>query len=179
MALFLEYLPLILFFVAYKVWGIYVATGVAIAASFVTIGVAKLRGGAVTMIQWVSLFIIVVFGGATILLHDEVYIKWKPSVLYASVAAALLVGKLVYKKDWLKTLFAHAQLDLPAHVWSALTWSWVGFFAFLAALNGYVATHFSLDTWVNFKVWGVMILMLAFFLLLGLYLSKYVKTETE
>jgi intracellular septation protein len=177
MAILLEYLPLVLFFIAYKISGIYVATGVAIVASVVAIVFSKLRGTPVTTMQWVSLFIIVVFGGATILLHDEFYIKWKPSVLYLCAAGALLVGKLIYKQDWLKKLFAQAQLELPGHVWTRLTWSWVGFFAGLAALNGYVATHYSLDTWVNFKVWGVMGIMLVFFLGLGLYLAKYVKTD--
>jgi intracellular septation protein len=179
MALALEYLPLVLFFVAYKLYGIYVATGVAIAASVITIVVAKLRGSPISVMQWVSLFIIVVFGGATILLKDEFFIKWKPSVLYLCAAGALVVGKLLYKKDWLKALFSQADLKLPDSAWTNLTWAWVGFFVFLAALNGYVATHYSLDTWVNFKVWGVMGIMLVFFLGMGVYLARFMKEVPE
>jgi intracellular septation protein len=179
MALFFEYLPLILFFAAYKWYGIYVATGVAIAASIATLAIAKLRRTPITVMQWVSLFIIVVFGGATILLQDEFYIKWKPSVLYLCGALALLIGKLVYRKDWLKSLFAQAELNLPDRVWTTLTWSWIGFFVGLAALNGYVATKYSLDTWVNFKVWGVMGLMFLFFLGLGVYLARFLKHAPE
>ncbi len=171
----LEYLPLILFFGAYKLYGIYVATGVAIAASIATLAFAKARGMPISVMQWVSLFIVVVFGGATILLKDEMFIKWKPSVLYLFGAGALAFGKIVYRKDWLKSLFAQAQLDMPDTAWSKLTWSWVTFFVFLAGLNGYVATYFSLDAWVNFKVWGVMGIMLVFFLGMGLYISRVAK----
>ncbi len=179
MQILIEYLPLILFFAAFKLYGIYVATGVAIAASIAVIGLTMARGGKVSVMQWVSLAIVVIFGGATIALQDEMYIKWKPSVLYACGAIALVVGKLYFKKDWLKALFSQAQLELPAPVWTTLTWAWVCFFFFLAALNGYVATHYSLETWVSFKVWGFMGLMFVFILGNGLYLSRYLKTEAQ
>jgi intracellular septation protein len=173
MQLIVEYLPLILFFAAYKLYGIYIATGVAIGASIGTILYARFKTGKVTPLQWISLVIIGVFGGATIVLHDETFIKWKPSVLYVCMAGALLIGKVFYKKDWLASLFAQANLVLPAKVWTTLTWTWIAFFSFLAALNGYVATHYSLDAWVNFKVWGVMGMMLVFFLGIGVYLSRH------
>jgi intracellular septation protein len=175
----LEYLPLILFFVAYKLKGIYVATAVAIIASIVTLGISKMQRRDISVMQWVSLFVVVVFGGATILLQDETFIKAKPSVLYLVAAAALAVGKLVYKKDWLKSLFAQAQLDLPDAVWTRLTWAWIVFFGFLAALNAYVAMAFSMDAWVNFKVWGVMALMAIFFVGLGVYLSRFMKPDAN
>jgi intracellular septation protein len=178
MQILIEYLPLILFFAAFKLYGIYVATGVAIAASVLAIAFTMLRGGKVSVMQWVSLVIVVVFGGATIALHDEMYIKWKPSVLYTCGAIALAIGKIFFKKNWLKAVFSQAQLELPDSVWSTLTWLWVGFFLFLAALNGYVATHYSLDTWVSFKVWGFMGIMLVFMIGNGLYLARYMKAES-
>ena len=177
MQIFVEYLPLILFFVAFKLYGIYVATGVAIVASVLSIGFAWTKTRKVTVMQWVSLFVIVVFGGATIFLKDERFIKLKPSVLYLCAASALAVGKLWFKEDWLSKVLAQAQLTLPAPVWTTLTWAWVGFFCFLAALNYYVAQSYPLDTWVTFKVWGMMALLFGFIVLNGLYLARYVKTE--
>jgi intracellular septation protein len=177
MQILAEYLPLILFFVAFKLHDIYVATGVAIVASVLSIAFAWSKTKHVTPMQWISLFVIVVFGGATIFLKDERFIKLKPSVLYLCAAAALAVGKLWFKEDWLSKVLAQAQLTLPASVWTTLTWAWVGFFCFLAALNFYVAQHYALDTWVTFKVWGLMALLLVFIVLNGLFLARYVKTE--
>ncbi|MGL4232277.1 MAG: inner membrane-spanning protein YciB, partial [Casimicrobium sp.] len=127
----------------------------------------------VTPIQWVSLAIIVVFGGATLLLHDETFIKWKPSALYGIFALTLLVGKLFFKRDWIGVLFQQANFKAPANVWTTVTYAWVVFFLAMAALNGYIATHFSLDTWVNFKVWWAMGIFLVFTVLNVLFLSKY------
>jgi intracellular septation protein len=177
MQIFVEYLPLILFFAAFKLYDIYVATAVAIVASVLSIAYAWTKTKKVTTMQWVSLFVIVVFGGATIYLKDERFIKLKPSVLYLCAAGALTVGKLWFKEDWLAKVLSQAQLQLPAAVWTTLTWAWVGFFCFLAALNVYVANNYPLDTWVTFKVWGMMGLTLIFMLGNGLYLARYVKPE--
>jgi intracellular septation protein len=177
MQIFIEYLPLILFFAAFKLYGIYAATGVAIVASVLSIAYAYFKTKKVNAMQWVSLVIIVVFGGATIFLQDERFIKMKPSVLYLCGAAALAVGKLWFKQDWLAKVFSQAELNLPASVWTTLTWAWVGFFCFLAALNMYVANTYSLDQWVTFKVWGMMGIMLVFMVGNGFYLAKFMKTE--
>ncbi len=175
----LEYAPIILFFVAYKLKGIYVATGIAIATSLAAIAYAYFVQKKVTPIQWVSLAIIVVFGGATLLLHDETFIKWKPSALYIVFAITLLFGKLVVKRDWIRVLFEQASIQAPASLWSKITWLWIAFFLGMAALNGYIATHFSLDTWVNFKVWWAMGIFLAFTIANVLFLSKYIDGENK
>jgi intracellular septation protein len=175
MQIFVEYLPLVLFFASFKLYGIYVATGVAIVTSVLTIAYAYSKTKKVNAMQWVSLVIIVVFGGATIFLQDERFIKMKPSVLYVCCAAALAVGKLWFKQDWLAKIFAQAELNVPASVWTTLTWSWVGFFCFLALLNFYVANTYSLDQWVTFKVWGIMGILLVFMVANGLYLTRYMK----
>jgi len=174
MQFFADYLPLILFFVAFKWQGIYVATAVAIAASVVQIAYFKARG-TVSAVHWLSLAIIGVFGGATLLLQDETFIKWKPTVLYALFGAVLAVGKLAFRRDWIAALLK--GVTLPAAVWSGVTWSWVAFFAAMAIANWYVAFHFSTEAWVNFKVWGGIGLFLAFALAQGVWLARHMPQE--
>lgn len=168
--------PIILFFVAFKLQGIYVATAVAIAASFAQIGWLWLRGRKIDGMLWVSLAIIVIFGGATLLLHDETFIKWKPTVLYWMFAIVLSGSALIFHKNLIRTMLGE-QIRLPDPAWSKLNFSWVGFFACMGFLNLYVAFNFPLDTWVNFKLFGGMGLMLAFVIGQGLFLAKYVEQK--
>ena len=166
--------PILLFFIAYKVWGIYAATGVAMAATFAQIGWLWFRGRKIDTMLWVSLVIITVFGGMTLLLQDETFIKWKPTVLYWAFAAALLGGTLFLKKNLMRALLGE-QMELPEAAWSRLNWSWIVFFVCMGILNLFVAFNFSTDDWVNFKLFGGMGLMLVFVLAQGLLLSKYVE----
>jgi intracellular septation protein len=168
--------PIILFFIAFKLAGIYVATGVAIAATFAQIGWLKFRGRKVETMMWVTLGIIVVFGGATLLLQDETFIKWKPTVLYWLFAAALAGAPLVAGKNLIRALMGE-QMQLPDPVWTRLNWSWAGFFAFMGAANLYVAFSYSTDTWVSFKLFGSMGLMLVFVIIQALYLSRYLQEK--
>ena len=172
MQLIADYFPLILFFLAFKWQGIMVATAVAIAASVLQIAWFKWKRK-VSVVHWLSLVIIVVFGGATLILQDEVFIKWKPTVLYGAFGTILAVGKLAFGRDLIGYLLK--DITLPAAVWTRVTWSWVGFFAAMAVLNWYVAFHFPTDTWVNFKVWGGIGLFLAFALAQGLLLARHVE----
>ena len=174
MQLLADYFPLLLFFIAFKLADIYVATAVAIVASIAQIAYFKYRNK-VSTIHWLSLAIIVVFGGATLVLQDETFIKWKPTVLYGLFGAILAIGKLAFGRDLIA--FVLKDLALPAPVWSSVTWSWVGFFAAMAVANWYVAFNFSTDAWVNFKVWGGIGLFLAFALAQGLWLSRYLVEE--
>jgi intracellular septation protein len=166
--------PVVLFFAAFKLWDIYVATAVAIAATIVQVSWLKLRGRRVDMMLWASLAIIVVFGGATLLLQDETFIKWKPTVLYWLFGAVLAGGVLVFRKNLIRALLAE-QMRLPEPVWARLNWSWVGFFAFMGAANLYVAYNYPTDLWVNFKLFGGLGLMLGFVVAQSLLLAKYVK----
>jgi intracellular septation protein len=147
-----DYFPLLLFFVAFKLWGIFVATAVAIAASIVQIAYFRWRRGTVAPVHWISFAIIATFGGATLLLHDETFIKWKPTVLYWLFALVLAIGRIAFRKNLLAALLK--DLTLPDPVWSRLTWGWVAFLAVMGIANLYVAAHFTTDAWVNFKVWG-------------------------
>lgn len=171
MKLLFDLFPVILFFVAYKLAGLYTATAVAIAASFVQIGWLRLRGRKVEPAMWLSLAVIVVFGGATLLLEDELFIKWKPTVLYVLFAAGLLIAQGVFGKNPMRAVMG-GQITLPERVWKGVTWSWAIFFLVLAVLNIIVAYRFSTDAWVNFKLFGVTALMLVFVFAQALVLSK-------
>jgi intracellular septation protein len=155
-----DYFPLLLFFVAFKLWDIYVATAVAIAASVVQIGYFRWRRGKVQVVHWLSLVIIVTFGGATLFFHNETFIKWKPTALYWLFGAILAVGRLGFRRNLIAALLK--DFTLPDPVWARITWVWVAFLAAMGAANLYVAANFPTDIWVNFKVWGGIVL---FFLL--------------
>jgi intracellular septation protein len=169
--------PVILFFVAFKAYDIYVATAVAIAATFVQVGWLKLRGKRVDPMLWASFAIIVVFGGATLALQDETFIKWKPTVLYW-LFGAVLAGSAAFRRNLIRVMLSD-QVQLPDPVWARLNWSWIGFFVFMGALNLYVAYNFSTDHWVNFKLFGGMGLMLLFVLAQALVLARYVEDKDE
>jgi intracellular septation protein len=173
-----DFFPVILFFVAFKVADIYVATGVAIAATVVQIGYVLARGRRVTGMQWTGLVIICVFGGATLLLRDEDFIKWKPTVLYWLAGVAFL-GALAFGKNLVKAIMSEGGLELPEPIWTRLCVAWGVFFIFKGALNLWVAYAFSTDTWVNFKLFGGMGLMLAFVLAQAAWLSRYLPEEDK
>ena len=178
MKLLFDLFPVILFFAAFKLGDIYIATAVAIIATFAQIGWVWFKHRKVDTMLWVSLGIIAVMGGLTLLLHDETFIKWKPTILYWSFALALGTSKLLLKKNLIRTLLAE-QLTLPENIWQRLNWSWFGFFLFMGFANLAVAFAFDLstDTWVNFKMFGGMGLMLVFALGQGLFLSKYIEDK--
>ena len=178
MKLLLDFFPIALFFVAFKLWGIYVATGVANVATVAQIAWVRDSTGKVEPMQWLSLGIIVVFGGATILAHDETFIKWKPTVLYWLMGGSLAIGLLGFRKNLLKSVMG-AQLELPEPAWRAMTWSWVVFFAVMGVVNLWVAFHFDTATWVNFKLFGGLGLMAVFVIGQALFLGRYMKDGKE
>ncbi len=164
--------PVILFFVTFKLAGIFAATAVAIAATIVQIGWVWLRHRKVEPMQWISLLIIVVFGGATLLLHNETFIKWKPTVLYWLFAVALLASAAIWRKNLIRAMM-EKSVKLPDPVWGRLNTAWAGFFAVMGVLNLWVAYQFSTDIWVNFKLFGSMGLMLVFIVAQSLWLSRH------
>lgn len=168
--------PVVLFFAAYKIADIFVATAVAIAATFVKIGWVWFRTRKVEPMLWVSLAIIVVFGGATLLLRDETFIKWKPTVLYWLFAAVLAIADHGFGKNLIRAMMSK-QIVLPDRVWTRLNQSWIGFFAVMGVLNLYVAYSFATDTWVDFKLFGGIGLMLLFVLGQAAMLAKYVEDK--
>lgn len=187
--------PVILFFIVFKLAGnnpeaaqewatsigylvdpkqlpVLFATAAAIFATMLQIAWVKWHHGKVDTMLWVSFLIITLLGGATLLLHDDTFIKWKPTVLYWLFAATLLLAQVVFKKNLMRKLM-EGKLSLPDTAWNRLNLSWSLFFAVLGVLNLYVAFNFSTDTWVNFKLFGATGLMFIFILLQAFALAKY------
>ncbi len=200
MKFFFDLLPVILFFAAYKVAGaneagaldlansvlgggiqatqapILIATAIAIVATCAQIAWVWFRHGKVETMLWISLAIVTVFGGATLFFHDPTFIKWKPTALYWLFAGTLAGSALILKRNLIRKLL-EAQLSLPDAVWERLNLAWAGFFALMGVLNLVVAYQFSESTWVNFKLFGGMGLMLLFVVAQGAYLSRYLEDE--
>jgi intracellular septation protein len=207
MKLLFDFLPILLFFGAFKYaegqkdWAaqfatehlgfvvsggivgpneapVLLATVVVIVATLAQIGWLVARGRKVDMMLWVSLGLVVVLGGATIWFHSETFIKWKPSVLYWVMGLGFWISRAVFRKNLLQTLMGE-QLHLPAAVWQRLNFAWIAFFGLMGLANIYVAYTFSTATWVNFKLFGGIGLMLLFTLAQGLYLSRYLQADDE
>ncbi|MBN2701563.1 MAG: septation protein A [Methylothermaceae bacterium] len=172
MKLLFDFFPIILFFAAYKLEGIYVATGVAIAATFVQVGYMWLRHRRVENMHLITLGLIVVFGGATLYFHDEEFIKWKPTVINWLFGVVFLASQFIGKKPFIQRMMA-ANVDLPQLVWYRLNLSWALFFLFLGAVNLFVVYTFDTDTWVNFKLFGMLGLTVGFVLLQAVFLARY------
>ncbi len=178
MKLLFDLFPILLFFIAFKFQGIYVATSVAIGATIAQIIWTKFRHGKVDKMLWVSFVIVAVFGGATLLLHDESFIKWKPTVLYWTFSVILLISDLLLNKNLMHKML-HEKIALPLHAWKRFNLSWSLFFAVLGFINLYVAFNYTTDEWVNFKLFGFTGLMIVFILAQGVWLSKYVDEKKE
>lgn len=155
---------------------IMLATAIAIVATFAQIGYLLIRGRKVDGMLWVSLAIITLFGGATIYFHNETFIKWKPTVLYWSFGAALLLSQALLGKNLIRVMM-EKQIALPDNVWQRLSLSWAGFFAVMGLVNLYVAYTFSTSIWVNFKLFGFTGLMIAFVVAQSVFLSKHIKDQ--
>ncbi len=175
MKLLLDFLPLVLFFGAYKMYGIYVGTAVLMAATVAQMAIIYAIDKKLTTMHKATLALILIFGGLTLFLQDERFIKWKPTVLYTAMAVALAVALWAYRKNFLKMMLG-SQLALPDPVWNRLTAAWVLYCLFMAAINSYVAAFFSTDAWANFKLWGY-VFPLAFIVGQGLYVARHLSDE--
>lgn len=176
MRILIDFFPIALFVVFYKLNDIYTATAVLMAATVVQTGLIFAIDKRLQMMQKVTLVLVLVFGVLTLLLQDERFIKWKPTVLYVSMAIVLAAALWIWKKNFLQILLS-SQLQLPDPVWGRLTLIWVGYFLFMGALNGYVAANFTTDEWVNFKLWGYVFPVL-FIVGQGLYIARYLKDDS-
>jgi intracellular septation protein len=175
MKLLFDFFPVILFFAAYKFADIYVATGVAIVATIAQIGWSLWRRERVKPIQWIALGFILIFGGATILLHDEFYIKIKWTLFYG-LMGIMILGAVAMRKNPLKSVLGQ-EMELPDHVWRKLSMAWGCFFLLLAALNQYFASTLSLDAWVKVKVFGGSALSFVFVIAQAFWMAKYLPDE--
>ncbi|HLU20762.1 MAG TPA: septation protein A [Pusillimonas sp.] len=170
--------PLILFFAAFRFYDIYTATAVAMAASVGQILWIKLRGKAIETTHWINLTVIIVFGGATLLLHNDAFIKWKPTVLYWLFATILVGGRWIFRRNLMQKIMG-SQISLEPAIWDRLNLSWAAFFVVSGGLNLYVAFsgRFTEAQWVNFKVFGLMALMIVFVIAQSLWLGRHIKTD--
>lgn len=175
MRLLIDFFPIALFVVAYKMHDIYAATAVLMGATVVQTGLIYAIDRRLQTLQKVTLLLVLIFGTLTLLLQDERFIKWKPTVMYASMALVLGAALWIWKKNFLQMLLS-SQLKLPDGVWARLTVAWVLYFLFMAGINAYVAAYFSTETWVNFKLWGY-IFPVMFLIGQGIYVAKHLKDD--
>ncbi len=205
MKLLLDFLPIILFFGTFKYaeshkdraaafasdhlgflvsGGVVGATEAPVLLATVVVIVATLaqvifllaRGKKIDTMLWVSLTLVVLLGGATVYFHNEDFIKWKPTVLYWAMALGLWASATLLGKNMLRNMMGD-QVKLPDPVWRRLNYAWITFFVGMGFLNRYVAVNYPTDTWVNFKLFGGMGLMVVFMLAQGFYLSRHLEAE--
>ena len=171
----LDFLPILLFFGAFKMYDIYVATGVIMVATTVQMLILYKLDGRLQTMHKVTWALVMGFGALTLGFHDERFVKIKPTVLYALTGLALAIGLWVFKKNFLKMMLG-AQLKMADPVWRNLTVIWIGYSVFMAALNAYVALLYTTEQWVNFKLWGYAF-PLVFLVVQGLYIAKHLQPE--
>jgi intracellular septation protein len=175
----LEFFPIVLFFVAYKLYDIYIATAVVIAATLVQVIVYWWLYRKVETMQWITLGLIVVMGGATLYLQDEQFIKWKLTIIEWLFGAAFLASQYIGGKPFIERMMG-ANLELPARIWKRLNLSWALFFIGVGCLNLYVMAHYDTDDWVSFKTFGVPGLMMVFIVVQMAFLYKHIpQTESK
>ena len=205
MKLLLDFLPILLFFGTFKYteshkeWAaalatehlgflvaggvvgtteapVMLATVVVVIASLLQVLWLKARGKKVDLMLWISLGLVVVLGGLTVWLHSETFIKWKPTGLYWAMGLSFLISQTLLGRNLLKLMLGK-QVKLPEQAWSRLSLAWVAFFAVMGVLNLWVAYNFSTATWVNFKLFGGLGLMLLFTLAQGFYISRHLPDD--
>lgn len=171
-----DFMPLLAFFLAYKMHNIYVATAVLIVATLVQVIGTKLIWKKVEKIHLITLAMVIFFGTLTLLLHDDMFIKWKVTAIYGAMALALLIGQALFKKPLLESMLG-GELNLPRAVYFQLGYAWAIFFAACGALNIYIAFNMPQESWVNFKVFGLTGLTILFALAQGLVIWKHLPKE--
>lgn len=173
----LDFIPLIIFFVLFKTYDIYIATGALIVASAVQIVLTYFLYKKVEKMQVITFIMVALFGGMTIFLHDDNFIKWKVTIVYFIFAAGLLISHFIGRSA-IKSMLGK-EIQLSDRVWGKITWAWSLFFIVCALLNLYVAFYLPLDVWVNFKVFGLLIATLLWTALTGVYIYKSMPTEQK
>ena len=179
--------PLLLFFAAFKFYGIYAATFAAIVGSALQVGLYWLKTRSFEKMHIITLVIILVMGGLTLALRDDRFIKWKPTILYWIFSIIILGSHFIGKATVMERLMG-SQISMPSTVWSKVNLSWGLFFLITGLLNVYMAFYYGgseiteqarTDVWVNFKVFGLMILTLAFAIIQAIMIAKYIQPDEK
>jgi len=179
MKIFIDFIPIFLFFIAYKMYDIYVATAVIIVASIVQVGLFWIKNRRVEKMHIVTLVLVLLLGGATLLLHDPNFIYWKPTIVNWAFAIAFLGSQFIGKKNLLQRMLDEQVTLTSQNIWRNLNFAWVGFFLAMGAINIYVAYNFDENTWVNFKLFGMMGLTLIFVVSQSIYLARYIVNDDD
>ena len=174
----LDFIPLIIFFAVYKLHDIYAATGALMAATLLQMIVVWFLYKKLERSHLITLVLVLGFGAMTLFFHNEAFIKWKVTVLYAAFGSALWISQFLFKKPLIKNLLGK-EMQLPDVVWNRINFSWGLFFWFVGGLNLYVAFYLPTEIWVDFKVFGVLGLMLVSTLLTGIYIYRYLPTDNQ
>ncbi|MCK4841481.1 MAG: septation protein A [Methylococcales bacterium] len=173
----LEFIPIILFFITFKLYDIYTATAVVIVATIIQVGITWFKYKKVEAMQWITLGLILVMGGATLYLQDEQFIKWKLTIIEWLFGFAFL-GSHFAKKTFVERMMG-ANLELPATIWKKLNLMWATFFISVGFINIYVMQNYDTEDWVTFKTFGVPGLMLVFIVLQMIFIYKYIPNTEE
>jgi len=175
MKLLLDFLPIVIYFIVYKTTNdIILATAILIPATLLQMLYTWIKTHKVEKMQLVTLVLVIVLGGATVLLQDKTFIQWKPTVVNWLFGLAFLGSQYIGEKTIVERIMG-SNISLPTYAWNNLNLSWVIFFVLMGVINLFVAYTFSEDTWVNFKLFGMLGLTLLFILAQGVYLSKHIQ----
>jgi intracellular septation protein len=179
MKFLVDFFPILLFFVAYKVGDIYYATATAIIASLIQVSWSRYQKGHFEKLPLFTLIALVLLGGSTLIFRNELFIKWKPTAVYWLLSAGFLLSQFIGEKKPIIQRLAEQNIHLHQSIWNKLNISWVIFFCLLGFLNLYVIYHYDTDTWVNFKLFGTMGLTLLFVIVQGFYMARHHQSESE
>lgn len=176
MKLLFDFFPVVIFFLVFKFFGIYYATAAAMLMSIVQVSYFWFKHHKVEIMHLITLVLILGLGGATLLSHNVMFIKWKPTAIYWIFALLFFGSQVVSKKPLIQTMMG-SKITLPKKTWSYLNLSWVLFFCGMGSINLYVAYHFNTNAWVNFKLYGILGSTLLFGVLQSLYITRYLKED--
>jgi intracellular septation protein len=178
MKLLFDFFPIFLFFIAFKLFGIYIATATTMAASLLQLFLYWLKHREFESLHIITFVTVVLLGGSTLLLHNDLFIKWKPTAIYWVFALLFLCSQFIGKKTVIQRLL-DSKLSLPYAIWRRLNLSWVLFFSIMGAANIYVLYHFSTNAWVNFKLFGTLGITIIFLIGQAIYMSHYMEPKTD
>ena len=183
MKLLFDFFPILLFFITFKLHdkpkeGILAATAVLIIATLVQVGITWFRNRKIEKLHLITLVLVVVFGGITLILEKEIFIQWKVSVVNWLFALAFLGSQFFGKKNFIRRLM-DKNVSLPDAVWTRLNSSWILFFTAMGFANLYVIYNFDTEAWVNFKFYGQLGLTFLFVIGQGFYLMRHIKPEED
>ena len=171
-----ELFPVIVFFVAFKLSDFFIATAALMASMTLQILIMLYRKDPISNLQKISFVLVLVLGSVTLFLREEKFIQYKPTVLYWLTAAVFMVSALFFQKNMVKTLLS-SQMKMPEAIWSRLNIGWIIFFLLMGIINLFVAEYYSQDVWATFKLFGTLGLLLVFFTIQGIYISRHIEKE--